>query len=181
MTACASPLSLREIVDYWAGDLDEASTERFEEHLFGCAACTEASAQVARIVHAFKGAIPPVLTDADLEGIEARGLVIEQNTFVPDERKDAVFRPGVDVLVHRLTGLELTDADRVSLRVMTESTGQTIFEDHFVPFSRDRGEILVSCQRHFAIFPPDVVFEVRAHDRAGGVVAARYLVPHAFG
>ena len=35
-------------------------------------------------------------------------------------------------------------------------------------------------QRHFAAFPPDVVFEVFAHDDAGVVSSARYLVPHSF-
>jgi anti-sigma factor RsiW len=37
-----------------------------------------------------------------------------------------------------------------------------------------------ACQRHFAMFPPDMVFEVRA--REGGVAGpvARYFVPHLF-
>jgi hypothetical protein len=181
VTACLEPVAFRDLVDYWARDLDEASAERVEEHLFGCAACTESSAFIARLAQTLKRAVPPILSDGELEALKARGLLIEENTFTPGERKQAVFRPGVDVLVHRLSGLALRDAERVSVLVLTESTGQPVFEDHFVPFDPARGEVLIACQRHFAVFPPDVVFEVRAHRASGDVVSARFFVPHQFG
>lgn len=177
---CDEPLGFQEIVDYFAGELDEGGASRVEEHLFGCARCSHETERVARIVAAVRSASPPFLSESDLAGLKAQGLRIEENAFVADQRKEAIFRDGVDVLVHHLTGLDLQGADRLSVRVLVESTGALLFEDHFIPFDRDRGEVLVACRRHFDIFPPDIIFEVRAHRASGPGAVARFYVPHAF-
>jgi hypothetical protein len=172
---------LSDLVDYWAGDLDESDAERVELHLLGCDACTGESEAIARIVQTFKEAVPPIVTEAQTDELRARGLKVVENVFRPGERKLAVFAPEVDILIHRLTGMDLAGAERVSVLILTESTGRILFEDHFVPFDRDRGEVLVACQRHFAMFPPDVLFEVRAHGATGASPPTRFSVPHAFG
>ena len=177
---CDAPLRFQEIVDYYAGDLDDAVASRVEEHLFGCARCSGEAERVARVVAALRSSIPPFLTEHDLAELKARGLRVEENAFVAGERKEAIYRDGVDVLVHHLTGLDLQGADRLSVRVLVESTGALLFEDHFIPFDRERGEVLVACRRHFAVFPPDIVFEVQTHVPSGSGAVARFYVPHAF-
>ncbi len=68
----------------------------------------------------------------------------------------------------------------MQLSVRVESTGDVVFEDHFAPFDRARGEVLVACQRHFSSLPPDIAFDVRAHDPSGRVSLTTFTVPHRF-
>ena len=37
---CANPIAWATLVDYWAGDLNDAETAVVDEHLFGCESCT---------------------------------------------------------------------------------------------------------------------------------------------
>jgi len=76
--------------------------------------------------------------------------------------------------------MDLQRAERVQVSVRVESTGDVLFEDHFAPFDGARGEVLIACQRHFAHMPPDIAFDVGAHDRSGQVALSTFLVPHVF-
>lgn len=177
---CRTPLAWSRLVDYWAGDLDVAASEDVEEHVFGCAACAAESARVAEITEALRAELPVVLSAEQVGELRARGLVVEENPVVPGTRRTVEFRKGVDILLHRLQGLQLTDAQSVRVTVRTESTGQVITEDHFAPFDRTRGEVVIACQRHFSEMPPDITFDVSAEDSAGRVSRATYYVPHVF-
>jgi hypothetical protein len=76
---------------------------------------------------------------------------------------------------------EITGGDRVQVIIRVESTGDVMFDDPFAPYDAERGEVLIACQRHFAVFPRDVEIEVRAH-RAGAQPAATvYSIPHVYG
>jgi hypothetical protein len=178
--ACATPVASEQLVDYWAGDLPQAETERIDEHLFGCAACSGESERVARIAQALRDAVPAVVTEEQVRELRARGLVVEENQFAPGLRREVAFAPHVDILIHRLGGLDLARAERVHVSVWIESSGAVLFEDHFAPFDREHGAVLIACQRHFASFPPDVAFDVRTHDDSGAQSLATYLVPHRY-
>ena len=174
------PIAWDRLVDYWAGDLDVAENERIEEHLFACEPCSFELARVARIAQACRAAIPAVVSAEELRALRDRGLSIEENPVTAGTRREVQFRPDVDLLIHRLRGMDLARAQRVEVIVRSESTGDVFFEDHFAPFDRARGEVMIACQRHFAQMPPDVVFDVRAHDDAGQVTNATFVVPHRF-
>lgn len=178
--SCSEPIPFARLVDYWAGDLETAEVDAIDEHLLGCAHCTGESVSVARLVTALRGAIPPIVSAEQLRELAARGLAIVTNDFTPGERKEVVFARGVDLLVHRLGGLALADATSVSVEVTVESTHALLMRDDGVPFDRERGEVLIACQRHFASMPPDVVFEVSVHRASGAVTRTRYAVPHVF-
>ena len=175
---CAHPLAWERLVAYWAGDLPQAELDTIDEHLMGCAACSAEAERVAALVAALHAFIPAVVSRAELESLRARGLRIEENTFLPGQRTIAHFRPGLDVLVHRLSGLELSRAERVALTVRVESTGQVFLSEPDVPFEPREG-VLIACQRHFEHAPPDVQFEVTVS--SGGVdVSTVYPIPHVF-
>jgi hypothetical protein len=74
----------------------------------------------------------------------------------------------------------LADAERVEVVVRSEAHGVMVHEA-FAPFDRERGEVLIACQRHFASMPRDVAFDVRVH-RAGGAEpeVTTYYIPHVF-
>jgi hypothetical protein len=179
-TACAAPLAWEQLVDYWAGDLDAEESDRVEEHVFACAACARELERVARIAEAFRRQIPPVVSPEQVAALRARGVAIEENVIPPGARREVTFARDVEVMVHRLGGLDLSRTERVELTVKVESTGDVLMVDPLAPFDRERGEVLIACQRHFALFPPDIVFEVRAHEPSGASTTATFIVPHVF-
>jgi hypothetical protein len=177
---CATPIGDEQLIAYWAHDLDEATAARVEEHLFSCDACTLACKRIAQVAEAIRTMIPPVISRNDLEALRARGLKIEENAVDVGTRKSCLFRSGVDILLHVLRGLDLSHTERVRVTVSDEISGAVIFESADAPFDRATGEILIACQRHFASFPPNVVFDVSAIDGQGGARNGRFVVPHAF-
>ena len=179
-TTCPRPVAWERLVEYWAGDLAEADADRIDEHLFACDVCAAESARVARIAQAFRAAIPVVVTSAQTAELRAQGLVVEERHFQPSTRTEVEFERGVDVLIHHLSGMDLSRAERVQVDVRVESTGAVLFAEHFAPFDRERGEVLIACQRHFADLPGDVAFDVRIHEQDGRTIEATYLVPHLF-
>ncbi len=39
--SCIAPIPFTALVDYWFGELQQNDEERIEEHLLGCAQCSE--------------------------------------------------------------------------------------------------------------------------------------------
>ena len=178
--SCARPIAFEALVAYWAGDLPSEEEDALELHAMGCAECNASSERVACIALAVRALVPPLVTSAQVAALRARGLCIEENEMEPGERKAVVFRLGVDILLHRLGGLDLKSALEVSVTVRDEDTGDVIYEEPRAPFDAENGEVLVACQRHFAAFPPNVLFEVRALGPGAELRVARYVVPHTF-
>lgn len=178
---CTTPLSFEQLVDYFTIELDAAASEAIEEHVFACGRCAAELDRVERIVAAFRGQLPPVISTEQLAELRAEGHEIRESTFLPGERREVRFERGLDFMIHRLGGLALGDASRVSVTVRTESTGDVVHIEHFAPFDRSRGEVLIACQKHFAAMPHDVVFDVRVHSPSAAVPAvATYSIPHVF-
>lgn len=177
---CDAPIAFDIFVAYWAGDLDAAANDAVEEHTMGCGACAATSARVAAITEAIRVQIPPILAPEMLGVLRARGMRIVDNPMKPGERKETVFADGVDILLHRLGGLDLSGATTVTVCVKVEETGDIISQNDDAPFDRAAGEVLIACQRHFSSFPPNIVFEVRARGALPNDAVAVYTVPHVF-
>lgn len=177
---CANPIAWATLVDYWAGDLDGVATAAVEEHLFGCADCTAVAARVAAVTETLRTAIPPVISRAQVERLRRRGAQVRENDFAPGERREVPFPTDADLLIHRLTGLDLTSAERVDFRITQESTGAliTVFDD--APFDRSAGAVLVACQRHYAAMPHDTVMSVSIHAPGAPPRTATYTILHRF-
>ena len=176
--SCKAPISWEELVSYWAGDLTPSEVDRLDEHLLGCAACSAESARVAAVAQALRTFVPPVVTREALGYLRAQGLRIEEDQFLPGQRKGVLFRADVDLMILRLAGLDLSQATQVRLTVRAESTGQVLTEEQSVPFDSDG--VLVACQRHFVSAPHDILFEVRAVSASGAEQSGIYTVPHVF-
>ena len=103
-----------------------------------------------------------------------------ENPMRPGERKEAVFSPSIDVLLHRLGWLDLSRATRVGVTVSVEETGDVLFQTDDAPFDREAGEVLIACQKHFSALPPNIVIGVRSRDASGNEGLAAYAIPHVF-
>jgi hypothetical protein len=168
-----SHLSWETLVDYWAGEA--ADIDALDDHLMGCAECSALSARVAAITETLRSEIAMTLTAADVERLRARGLRVADNPMRPDERREVRFGRDIDILLHRLE-VDLSRAERVDFRLTDEQTGATLVEIEDVRFDRDAGAVLVACQRHFSVFPPDNVAELRVYGPAPA--AFRYTIRH---
>lgn len=178
--SCASPIAAERLVAYLANDCDAGEVAAIEEHIFACDECARESERIAHYAQTLRTRIPPIVRREDVDAMRAEGLAVRENMFAPGVRKDAVFQPGDDVLIHRLGGLDLAGADRVDVLVRSEHGGP-IFKDLFVPFDEARGEVLIACQRHFQLLgPPEVAFDVEVHRKGAPPVKATYFIPHVF-
>ena len=178
--SCPNPVAWPTLVDYWAGDLDDSATAAVEEHLFGCADCTTVAARVAAVTESVRAAIPPIISHAHVERLRARGAQVRENEFAPGDRREVAFPIDADLLVHRLTGLDLTNAERVDFRITEESTGALVAAVDDVPFDRGAGAVLVACQRHYAALPHDTVMSVSIHAPGAPPHTATYTILHRF-
>lgn len=165
--ACATPIPWEVLVDYWADDLPPARAEELEEHVLGCAPCAAESARVASVTETLRGVLPPIVTRETVARLTAKGTRIRENVLSPGERKEIAFPTDVDLLIHRLVGLDLRDAERVGFVLREESTGEVIAAMDPAPFDRDAGAVLVACERHNVHFPHDTVAELVIHDLHG--------------
>ena len=181
---CANPIAWATLVDYWAGDLNDAETAVVDEHLFGCADCTAASARVAAVAQALRSAIPPVVLRSAVERMRARGARIRENGFAPGDRREVEFAADAELLIHRLGGLDLTGAERVDLRITAESTGALVSAVEAVPFDPAEGAVFIACQRHYADLPHDTVMSLSIHPTGAAAGApprtATYTILHRF-
>jgi hypothetical protein len=180
MDVCAAPVSWEQLVDYWAGELDGAVEASLEEHLFGCAACTATSASVAALTETLRAEIATLLTADAVARLHARGLRIAENPMLPAERKQVPFPADIDLLIHRLGGLDLSRATRVSFSMRIEESDQVVVEIDDAPFDRDAGAVLLACQHHFDVLPPNTVARVRTQDDRGTVTVAEYTILHLY-
>jgi anti-sigma factor RsiW len=174
------PIAWESLVDYWAGELDEAATAAVDEHLFGCPDCTATSARVAAVTEAVRSLLPVVVSRDKVERLRKQGARVRENAFVPGDRREVTFSPDTDLLIHRLGGLDLTGAERVDCRVTVESTGALISSVDAAPFDPAEGEVLVACQRHYAAFPHDTVLAVSVHSPGLPPRTATYTILHRF-
>lgn len=177
--ACASPLPFDTLVEYWAGELGTAETDRVDEHLFSCAACTTASARIASITETLRAHGSPIVTRSRVAEWRARGRVVEDNVVAPNATSSVTFGEQ-DIILHHLGGLDLGGAERVQVTVRVAETGVLLLEHPSAPYDRDAGEVLVACHRHFAAFPPNVLFEATVHRARGEPQRERYVVRHTF-
>ncbi len=177
--ACLTPLSTELLAAYWAGDLSASELEAADEHLMGCAACTQASSRLAEVSEALRRLLPPVVSAATLHALRERGLRVHENAMQPGERREVPFPAHIDVLVHALSGLELAQATRVDFVLRDEQTGRILVAAEGVPFERERCAVLVACQKHYAAFPADTVAELRVAS-AAGEQSATYTILHRY-
>ncbi len=169
---CQSPIEFETLVAYWAGDLETLASDRLEEHVMGCARCARASARVPQI--------PPIVSPEAVAKLRARGVRIVENPMRPGETKQVFFSSNIDVLLHRLGGLDLSNATRVTVTVSVQETGDVLLQNDDALFDREGGEVLIACQKHFSALPPNIVIGVRSTTESGKESLAVYTIPHVF-
>jgi hypothetical protein len=176
MTTCASPLPFETLVDYWSRALSDEEIAAAEEHLFGCAACTDRSGQVAALVRSLGRMLPPVLSPQRLEQLLAAGAQVRHTPVDPDVTATAVFSPGIDYLIHHLRA-PLSDVRRVDCKIVS-GDGHLISDFRHAAFDREKGEVIIACQRHYLVHGLETRFEVTTFHDTGASHVRHYGVMH---
>ena len=128
------------LVDYWFGELDPEQTAQFEEHLFGCAECTEKLEALVALGAAVRaawreGALRAVISRSLLEAMQKEGLRLREYRMAPGGSVNCTIAQADDFVVSRLS------APLAGVRRVDVVTPHHRFED--VPFDEAAGEVLV--------------------------------------
>lgn len=174
--------SFERLVALWAGELDETEAGALDVHVFVCDPCAATTEQLAEIVGRLRSKMPFVISRAHHDRLVASGTRIHVTTAVStlDRRPttSARFTPDVDLLVFALCA-DVQQADRVDVEIASPSgTNRHVLQD--VPFDREKGEVLIACQRHYeGMFPEgDPVFSVHAVERGKRRAVGDYRIEH---
>jgi hypothetical protein len=119
--ACIAPLPLEELIAYQAGELDEATVSRLEEHFFGCAFCTRRIEEVVKLGAAIaevmrRGLVSSSVTADLLERGVQRGLAVRSYALAAGEVVACTIAPHDDFVAIRLA-IKVADDEDVDLDV----------------------------------------------------------------
>ncbi len=174
----------RDLVDYWLGDADAATTEAIDAHLLHCDACGEVFDAVVAlgrgVREAFsRGLVPAVLAPGFVERVRAAGRRVREYRLPPGGSATCSIDPEDDLLVSRvsaaLAGVERLDA--VFTFSHLPDREQRLSD---LPFRADAGEVLFAHQVAEVRRQPthDVSLRLVAVDAAGEREIARYTFHH---
>jgi anti-sigma factor RsiW len=168
-----------DLVDYLAGDLDGPREEAVEMHLMSCSACAAEAARVAAVADGIRAYLPPLGTEELLESMRRRGLRVEENPMAPGSDKEARVGAHLDVLAHRLLGLN-PRAVRASIALRVVETGDVLMSLDDVLVDQDSGSVILLCSPHYANMPPNLIASVITRDESGAETLSEYTIRHLY-
>jgi hypothetical protein len=170
-----SCLAFEQLVDYFAGELDDSA---LEEHLFSCAACTAAAEAVQSLQSQIARLIPPVISGAHVSRLRDAGARIRETPVAAGADVDVYITAELDLAVHVLRA-ELSGVRRVDMELFVPGAApMETFEA--VPFDPASGTVCVACQRHYKDmgYPDDLRFRLVTPDGGSRRVLGEYNVRH---
>ena len=140
---CTAPIPFAALVEYWFGELPQNEEERIEEHLLGCAQCSERLGDLGKvgagISSAFRsGEVRAVISPAFLQEMKREGLRVREYDVAPGGSVNCTISAADDAVVSRLQA-PLEGATRVDL-VHLDEQGEGRLPD--IPFEPAAGEVL---------------------------------------
>ncbi len=144
-SSCTSPLDFFALVDYWLAELAPADEERVEEHLLGCATCSERLWGLADLAEGIgtlvrKGVVRGVVTSGFLERVAKEGLRVREYRVPPGGSVQCTVTAEDDLLVARLVA-ELRGVSRVDIAIC-DAAGREQERLRDVPLSPSTEEVV---------------------------------------
>jgi anti-sigma factor RsiW len=185
-TQCEHPIGFEALVAYWLGELTAAGEAPVEEHLFGCAACTERLEQLAALAFGVRavvrdGALQAVISQAFLEQMQRSGMRVREYRLAPGARVACTIGAADDAVASRLqvalAGVSRVDAEQ-RIELPDGRVRQWRLED--VPFDPAAGELISLPSAAALRKMPAHTFRVRllAVDAAGDRSLGEYTFAH---
>jgi hypothetical protein len=184
--ACAKPIQIEPLVAYWLGEQPAAADVPIEEHLFGCAYCTQRLEELAALAFGIRavvrrGAVQASITQHFLDQMKEQGMRVREYRLAPGERVACTICADDDAVVGRmqasLAGVKRVDALQ-SLDLGDGRVQRWRLED--VPFDPDAGEVLSMPSAAELKKLPAHTFRVRlvAVDESGERSLGEYTFAH---
>ncbi len=146
--ACAAPIGVASLLDYWLGELDATGEEGIERHLLGCAHCSgelerllELGEEVRSQMRA--GRVRVVLGEAFVRRLADAGVRLREYRMDPGGSVDCSVAPDDDLLVTRLRA-PLADVGRLDVVVVNPMGDGSTRRLTDVPFDPHASEIVMA-------------------------------------
>ena len=151
MTHAACNTSSPELLEYWLGELDEASESRLDEHLFGCSACSDRLQAIVALGAAIRrvfasGALNIVLPEAFITRVKDAGFQVREYRLEPGGAVDCTVMPDDDFVVAYLRA-PLRGIDRLDLLIDDQTIGKVRAND--VAFDPNAGGLVTVTSTQF--------------------------------
>ncbi len=145
MSACASPIDVARLVDYWLGDADAAANDAIDEHLLGCDSCGATLDALIALGHGVRaafdaGLVGTVVSAAFIDRLAERGLRVREYRVPNHGSVECSVAPDDDFVVSRLQA-SLAGVTRLDA-VSRSAAGEERRRD--VPFDAARDELLIA-------------------------------------
>jgi hypothetical protein len=182
-SACAEPLDFSVLIDYWLGDRAPHEEERVEEHLLGCAACSERMSDLVALTGSVRslanlGVVRAVVTSAFLERLIDEGLRVREYRLVPGGSVECTVTPSDDLVAARLAA-DLRGTQQIDL-VKCDAEGREENRLKDIPVSASAQEVVLLERIDRIRALPARVQRVRlvAPDADGERLVAEYTFVH---
>jgi hypothetical protein len=179
---CVARLENDALVEYWLGELDQASEARIDEHVLGCPHCSDRLAGIVALADGIRsavrgGAVRMFVTDAFVRSAVKRGTRVREYRVPRNGSVNCSVAPEDELLVSRLKA-PLADVHRVDVISYLNDTETDVFCD--VPFDARRGEVVVAPKlAHLRAMPSHRRrFRLLAIDENGERVIGDYTFNH---
>ena len=171
--ACATPIDLAVLMDYWQALLPADEEAAVEEHLFTCDACGDRLREVIDLAESLRGlarsgALFVVVSDTLLQQAEAAGQHVREYGAVPGQTVLCTVSADDDLLIARLSA-ELRGAGRVDVS-WRDPNGVERQRMADIPVRDDAGIVLLNQSVVWAKQAPtsSMIARLLAVDDAGG-------------
>jgi hypothetical protein len=138
---CTAPIPFAALVEYWFGDLGQGDEERIEEHLLGCAQCSDRLDDLAElgagISSAFRsGAVWAVISPALLQKMKEEGLRLREYPVAPGGSVNCTISAADDAVISRLEA-SLEGVTRLDVVHLNDQGEVRLFDIPFEPTARE--------------------------------------------
>jgi hypothetical protein len=142
---CEDPIGFETFVAYWLGEVPEEREAMLEEHLFGCAYCTERLEGFAALASGVRaavrdGRVSMAVSEPFVEAMKQAGLCLREYRLEPGGSVNCTIRADDDAVISRIRA-PLAGVTRLDVVRMRGGEPEVRLAD--VPFDAETGEVLM--------------------------------------
>ncbi len=142
---CANPIAFENLVAYWLGELPQAREAALDQHLFGCAHCSQKLEGLAALASGVRAAVQQgrlslVVCEPFVQAMREAGLRLREYEVEPGGSVNCTIRADDATVVSHLRA-PLSAVKRLDVVQMRGGEPEERLVD--VPFDAQTGEVLV--------------------------------------
>jgi hypothetical protein len=181
VSSCRTGVPFPRLVEYWLGELDSRTESRIDEHLLGCASCSEGLGQIVTLAGGIRtlfrqGLVHAFVTDAFVKQLVKHGVRVREYRVPRDGSVNCTVNPEDELLVARLEA-PLAGVPRVDA-IHSGDMPTSVFRD--IPFDAESNEVLLLPKTAYVRTMPSHQHRIHlvAIEREGERVIGDYTFNH---